>query len=90
MSIKSHKNSVKDKRRIALEAFHADVKAKTKHFTPHTFFEIVCHVPHALSIKDVEKYAERWLQRGWSADVVSEGMPNGKSILHLRLRGYTQ
>ena len=72
----------------ALKHFHDEVVKRTESLLGHTFFEIICPAPAALEIADVENYAIDWVDKGWSADVVSTRYENGNHSLNLRLRSY--
>ena len=72
----------------ALKHFHDEVVKRTESLLGHTFFEIVCPAPAILEIADVEKYAVEWVDKGWSADVVSDDHISGNSTIKMRLRSY--
>ncbi len=80
--------SVHRDKQSALKHFHDDVIKKTETLLGHTFFEIVCPAPAILEVADVESYATEWVDKGWSADVVTTGYDNGNTSLSMRLRSY--
>lgn len=80
--------SIHHDKQSALRHFHDEVVKRTESLLGHTFFEIVCPAPAVLEVVDVERYASEWVDKGWSADVVSTGYENGRDSIHLRLRSY--
>ena len=86
-SFRHHVSTHHDKQ-SALKQFHDEVVEKTEMFLGHTFFEIICPAPAILEVADVENYAVEWVDKGWSADVVSHEHGNGNSTLKMRLRSY--
>jgi len=83
-----HHVSVYADRRSALSYFHTEVIKRTESLIGHTFFEIVCPAPEVLRVSDLEEYASEWVDRGWSADVVTENRGLYNVSLSLRLRSY--
>ena len=86
-SFRQHTSARHDKQ-SALRQFHDEVVEKTNTLLGHTFFEIICPVPAALELADVENYAAEWVDKGWSAVVVAHEHGNGNSTLKMRLRSY--
>lgn len=80
--------SIHHDKQSALKHFHGEVVKKTEALVGHTFFEIVCPAPAILEVADIENYAIDWMDKGWSADVVSTSYDNGNSTLNMRLRSY--
>lgn len=80
--------SLDHERSAVIERFHRDVIKKTETLLGHTFFEIVCEAPKNLHVSDLEHYAVQWIDKGWSASVVTEYLANNKPVLSLRLRSY--
>jgi hypothetical protein len=77
-----------DTKKHALDALHRDALEKTKTLHAHSFFEIVCKVPDSLTPDDARRYATRWVDRGWSADIVTTQLSSRSTSMTLRLRSY--